>query len=305
MKRTGISVVATVWTVLVLGGPAWSYTERPVTDGGAIAGVVKLNGEKPAPKAYNLITFPNPVYCGQISTGSGWRLLDEFRVGEEGGLKNVVVMLEGVTEGKPFDDRPAPTIEARDCRFAPPVVVVREEEEIEVVNMDPIMHDVQAYETAPFGSEIMFHRPLRLNPFHQWGTGNDHDHRPGEPLVNPVSFSKGRRLFYLECGFHEYMQIWGISVSNPYYTITDEQGRFTIADIPEGVYRIVAWHPGMRGILATQVAVLADDTLDVRFEFEAPSTYRSAHTSMVENPHYNMNAMGPLEIRPTHEQQTP
>lgn len=305
MKPRGLSAVLSLCVLAMSAVPAWSYTERPVTNGGAIVGEVVLNGEKPTPKAFNLITFPEPVYCGRISTGSGWRLLDEFQVDQDGGLKNVVVMLEGVTEGKPFETRPAPVIEARDCQFTPPVVVVREEEQLEVVNMDPIMHDVQVYETAPFGSAVMFHRPLRLNPYHKWGSDADHDHLPGDPLVQPVSFSHGRRIFFLECGFHGYMQTWGISVTNPYYAVTDGQGRFTIPDIPEGVYRLVAWHPGLRGILSTQVVVLAGDTLDVTFEFEAPSTYRSAHTTMVDNPHYGINAMGPMEIDPTHERQSP
>jgi hypothetical protein len=63
---------------IVLGSvPAWSYEEISVTEGGVITGKVSIVGGKPTPKAFNLVTFPDPVYCGRISTGTGWRLLEE------------------------------------------------------------------------------------------------------------------------------------------------------------------------------------------------------------------------------------
>ena len=45
------------------------------------------------PKASISVTFPDPVYCGRISTGTGWRILKEFDVAEDGGLKDTVVWL--------------------------------------------------------------------------------------------------------------------------------------------------------------------------------------------------------------------
>lgn len=297
-----------IFSTLLVVPPAWSYTQAPVTDGGNITGKVLLKGEKPPPKAFNLVTYPEPEFCGRISTGTVWRLLDEFQVSSEGGLQNVVMILEGVRQGKPFAPT-SPAIEVRDCTFSLTVMVVQDNNSIKVVNMDPVIHDVQVYETAPFGSEVVFHRPLRMNPYHSQDDAEAHDHLPGEPLIDTIQFSKGRRIFYLECGFHEFMQAWGIAVNNPYYAITDEQGTFTITDIPEGVYTLVAWHPGMGGILDMKVVVLSDDTLKVRFEFDAPKDTRSAHTTMVENPHFGPEPLGifgeEVNILPTHEVQTP
>ena len=104
---------------------SWAYDEIPVTDGGSISGRVTMIGAKPTPKGYNLITFPDPVYCGRISTGTGWRILDEFSMGPGNGLKDVVVVLTDATKGKPFKFEPL-TIEARDCRFLPFVTVVKD-----------------------------------------------------------------------------------------------------------------------------------------------------------------------------------
>ncbi|HTK87786.1 MAG TPA: carboxypeptidase regulatory-like domain-containing protein, partial [Nitrospiraceae bacterium] len=104
--------IAVVGLAIICGAsPAWSYEEITVTDGGAIAGKVTLSGGKPTPKAFNLVTFPDPVYCGRISTGTGWRLLEEFNTSTDGGLKDVVVWLAEVPKGKPFSFTP-PRIEA-------------------------------------------------------------------------------------------------------------------------------------------------------------------------------------------------
>ena len=297
-----------VLIIVLLASPGWAYTEQPVANGGHVSGKVMVKGPTPPPKAFNLITYPEPVFCGRISTGTAWRLLDQFHVAPDGGLQDVVVMLEGVHQGKPFPST-SPTIEAKDCTLAPPVMAVRNHQEVRIVNMDPILHDIQIYEVAPFGSEVMVHRPLRMNPHHPQTDAGAHDHLPGDPLVDTIALTKGRRTFYLECGFHEFMQTWGVTVTNPYYAVTDAQGRFTISDIPEGVYTLIAWHPGMGGILDMKTVVLAGDTLQVRFEFENAMDRRMAHTTMVENPHFGIGTLDTfgerILIQPTHQIQTP
>ncbi len=58
-----------------LSASAWAYEEIPVTDGGTVFGTITLAGEVPKPKGYNLVTLPDPYYCGRISDGQGWRIL--------------------------------------------------------------------------------------------------------------------------------------------------------------------------------------------------------------------------------------
>lgn len=305
--KTISSILCLSW-VLLSTGLVFGYTETSVTTGGHITGTVLLKGQKPQPKAFNLITYPESVFCGRISTGTIWRLLDQFQVDANGGLQNALVMLEGIETGKPFPQMSS-TIEAKDCILTPPVMAVRPNQDIEVINMDPIIHDIQVYEMAPFGSEVIFHRPLRMNPHHVKRAAGTHDHSPGEPLIDSMQFTKGRRIFYLECGFHEFMQTWGVAVTNPYYATTDEHGQFTLTDIPEGVYTLIAWHPGMGGILDMQAVVVSRNTLKVRFEFGTPKDRRMAHTTMVDNPHFGSRTLSTfgtdVDIQATHEVQQP
>jgi len=104
-------------SVFLLCSPTgWAYTETLVTDGGAVTGQVKMEGTEPASLAYNLALFPDPAFCGRISTGTGWRLYDQFQVSPEGALQNAIVILEGIDQGKPFDLQPATALD-HSCRI--------------------------------------------------------------------------------------------------------------------------------------------------------------------------------------------
>jgi hypothetical protein len=292
-----------IWALLIV--PVWAYEEMPVSHGGTISGKVIMTGGKPTRKGFNLVTFPDPVYCGRISTGTGWRLLEEFAIAPDGGLKDVVIQLINVERGKPFKFV-APTIEARDCRFLPFVTVVRDEAEVVVVNMDPVMHDIQAYETSHLGPRVLFNSPLPMNPHHKRIVGADsHEHLAGEPMKHTIHMTKGRKVFVMQCGFHAYMESWGLAIDNPYYAVTGKDGSFTLTDVPPGTYTLMAWHPQAGKRLEQEVTVKADGTVTAIFEFKAPTGRRSAQ-EMVENPHFGLDALGKtLAIVPTLEMQTP
>lgn len=297
----------TISFVLFLSSPTQAYKETTVSNGGSISGTVLLAGKEPPPLAFSLITNNDTEFCGRISTGTGWRLLDEFQVSPSGGLQNAVVFLEGITQGKAFPEIEPAQVMVEDCVFSPWVLAVRDPQPIHIVNMDPIIHDVLIYETAPFGTKVMLHRPLRLNPFHPKNLLTDHHHKPGEAMIDTIHLTQGRRIFFLECGFHPYMQTWGLAVHNPYYAITDKQGSFTLPDVPEGVYKLVAWHPGMAGFLDMKVVVLANETLNTRIEFPEPRDKRMAHTTMSPTYRFGTRALEregrKIDIQVTHEDQ--
>lgn len=284
---------------------AEAYDEIQVTDGGTIAGKVTMLGAKPTPKGFNLITFPDPVYCGRISTGTGWRVLHEFTLAQDGGLQDAVVLLTDVTKGKPFKFEP-PTIEARDCRFLPFVNVVKDREEVNVVNMDPVFHDIQAYETSQLGPRVLFNTPLPMNPNHKRDVGPDtHEHLAGQPMKEVIRMTKDRRIFVMQCGFHAYMESWGLAVDNPYFAITQADGTFSLPDVPPGDYTLMAWHPGVGMMTEKKVTVPAKKMVKADFVFESPKGRRSAH-EIEENPHFGLGSLGKaIDIKPTLELQVP
>ena len=291
---------------LLLGSAtALAYEEIQVADGGTVTGKVTITAGKPIPKGFNLVTFPDPVYCGRISTGTGWRILKEFEVAADGALKDTVVWLADATKGKPFKFE-TPTIEARDCRFLPFVTIVRDQADVVIMNMDPVMHDIQAYETSQLGPRVLFNTPLPMNPHHKRNVGADtHEHLAGQPITEQIHMTKGRKFFVMQCGFHAYMESWGLAVDHPYYQLTAHDGRFSLTDVPPGDYTIMAWHPGVGIVLDKKVTVPAKGTAQVDYVFDSPRGRRSAH-EIEENPHFGPDSLGrALDIRPTLELQKP
>ena len=298
-----LAIAVVVWLCPVVS-PVGAYDILDVQHGGTVDGNVTLTGAIPEPKGFNLITFPDPAYCGRISNGKGWRLLRDFVVSSDGGLKNAIVTLEGVEAGKPFD-LSVPLIEARDCIFQPWVTIVRNGHAVEVVNMDPVMHDIQGYETSPeAGARVLFNTPLILNHQHQRGNIHAiHNHAPGKSMVGPIYLNKGRRTFYMQCGFHAYMESWAMAVNNPYYAVTDDKGAFKIENVPPGTYQMVVWHPQSGPGVTRTITIAPDRTTTEQVALPAPKGNRTAYKVM-ENPRFGLESLGhPIEIQPLVEHQ--
>lgn len=249
----GLWLAGSVSAILTLGlqADARAYESGTVTDGGVLRGKITFAGTVPEPKEFELRRHPDREYCGALSDGNGHRLLKEVNIGPEGGLRDVVVVVEGVEKGKPFTFTDA-EVEASLCQFLPFVTVVSDKRRITVFNRDPVAHDIQGYAYDQAGVDIVLHRPaLQVS-----GT------------TDVVQLVKGRKVFTMQCGMHPYMQNWGYAIDNPYYAVTDLNGSFAIGELPAGTYRIKAWHP----ILGTQerkITVKPNETVSLDLLFEA------------------------------------
>ena len=306
MKKKWTVEIVLMCLLLVTSSTALAYEVVEVTGGATIVGTVTLNGIPPSPKAYNLVTFPDPGYCGRISDGQGWRLLKDFVVNDHSQLQGVVIVVEGVNAGKPFS-LSIPKVEARDCQFLPFTTVVRDGHGIEVVNMDPVMHDIQAYETSlSQGTRVLFNSPLPFNHRHQRKNIHaTHEHLPGQSLVHQFHLSKGRKTFVMQCGFHAYMESWAIAVDNPYFTFTNTMGEFVISSLPPGSYRIRVWHPSVKHEQVHAFTVEPNQTVQMDFSLDSPVGRWTSHT-MQSPPRFTAAALGyPVLIEPLVEHQRP
>lgn len=239
-------------TLVAVAAPieAGAYDAVAVTEGATLQGRVSFKGNVPEPKEFELRRYPDRVFCGALSNGDGYRLFKDVNVGTDGGLKDVVVVIEGVTTGKPFDFTEA-QVEANICQFLPFVTVVSDKRQLTVTNRDPVSHDIQGYAYDQAGVDIVLHRPSLK------ATGT----------TETVHLVKGRKIFTMQCGMHPYMQSWGYAIDNPYYAVTNLDGAFSIGDLPPGTYNVKVWHPVL-GFQERSVTVepKAVATLDVLFE---------------------------------------
>jgi hypothetical protein len=224
----GRRLLASAVVLAAMVGTASAYEEMTVTNGGTVRGTVRFTGTLPQPKVFELWRAPNRFFCAGHSDGSGYRLLREVWVEPSGALKNVVVTVEDVEKGKPFELKET-RLEADICLFFPFVSVVRDRHPLTIFNLDPVSHDLQVYERDREHVLIMFHRPS-LSKTGTTGT---------------IQFTGGRREMTMQCGMHPFMQAHGLAVKNPYYAVTEVDGVYEITNLPPGTYRIRAWHPAL------------------------------------------------------------
>jgi len=248
----GLCLGAVVHVSMGVGvlSPAGAYDTVVVTNGAVLRGTVTFQGTVPQSKEFELRRYPDRMFCGALSDGDGHRFLKEVNVGQDGGLKDVVVVVEGVRSGKPFTFTNA-QIEANVCQFLPFVTVVSDKRQLTVTNRDPVSHDIQGYAYDRAGVDIVLHRPSLK------ATGT----------TDIVHLVKGRKVFTMQCGMHPYMQNWGYAIDNPYYAVTEQDGSFSIDDLPPGAYHVKAWHP-ILGLQERELMVEPNGTvtLDVRFD---------------------------------------
>lgn len=242
--------------------PALAYQEMGVESGGVIKGKAFLTGEIPPPRIYHEVLFPNMELCAEVDTDDNMnRILNDFLVYQDGGLKDVVVSIEHVDAGKVFQKEPV-RILSKDCKFTPTVNIVRQGETIHINNVDPVMHNSQVYESKR--GKIISNLPI-----------------PAEEISSSkIKFSGQQKIFQLICGMHEFMQAWGYRVQNPYYSVTSENGAYQINDLPPGDYVINAWHFLMK-VRSQRIHVEENSVIDLDFNFDGNEVVRPHYETIL------------------------
>ncbi|MBI1823318.1 MAG: hypothetical protein HY200_02205 [Nitrospirae bacterium] len=225
------------------------YRESEVKESGTINGKVFLKGALPDPRVFHLVLYPFEFFCKKVSDGNDNRLLSEFNVSKDGGLQDVVITVKGVKEGKVFPT-PEGIIHSTDCVFHPFVSVVKNHQTIKVINDDPVVHNIQVYQSER--GKIIFNSPLPIK-----------SEESGQ-----LNFEPGLHISQWICGMHEFMQNWAYVVENPYYAISKSDGSFQIDKIPSGSYSVTAWHTHMK-IAEQKVTVVSGKVSPINFEFKS------------------------------------
>ena len=249
-----LSLVVTLSFVSV-SIPGWAYQEIEVKNGGTIQGKATLVGKMPFPRIYHLILFPNIDMCAEIDTDDEMnRVLNDFKVSPDGGLKDVVVTIQQVDAGKPFNKDPI-NIVAENCKFLPDVSIIRQGETFKVDNLDAVMHNSQVYQKER--GKILLNIPI-----------------PAEEVTEgKITFKKKYKIMQMICGMHEFMQTWGYRVQNPYYSQTKIDGNFKIDNVPPGEYKLTAWHYLMKK-QTQKIKIASGETIDLSFVFDADKVVR-------------------------------
>jgi hypothetical protein len=222
---------------MAICGPALAYEESgAVANGATVSGLVTFHGAVPTRQ---VIPNKDVEVCGQAREDA---LLD---VGPGQGVANTLVYLADVPKGKPW---PAPgkppELDNLHCRFRPDIQVIRNGE-IAVVNKDPVLHNTHGY----YGRRTAFNTAL-----------------PNQDQSVTVELLKTGTV-RVDCDAHGWMEGWIFVRDNPYYAITGADGKFRIADVPPGTYKLVVLQP-YSALVEQDVTIAAGESRDMTFELK-------------------------------------
>lgn len=174
------------------------------------SGAVETAGEPVAPRAVARLASGAPAKVDVTGV---------LRVA--GRPRRDVAMWLGTTGAPPDPSRATALLDQRNMQFTPRVLAVPVGTTVRMPNNDRLLHNVFSFRDGKIFD-------LGLYPV---GTSR------------AVTFDKPglSRIF---CNIHPNMAAYVVTVDSPHVTVSDAEGRFTLADVAEGPYTYHTWRAG-------------------------------------------------------------
>ena len=206
-----------------------------------IHGIVKFTGTAPTQERIKMDADPQCLMQHKEPVQK-----PEIVVGGNGGLQHVFVYVKGGLEGKSF---PAPTqpvvFDQHGCMYNPRILGIQVGQPLEIRNSDATLHNVNCKPTKSKAFNIA---------------------QPTQGMKSTKQFTAPEIMVKCACNVHPWMAAYIGVVEHPYFSTTDEQGSFTLANLPAGQYTIEAWHEKL-GTKTEAVTVGDGETKELSFEF--------------------------------------
>jgi plastocyanin len=187
---------------------------------GDLTGSFKLKGTAPA--MAKIVPDKDVAVCGKEKLA-----VEKLAVGKDGGIANVAVYLLPAP-GKKVAVHPDYEKAAKDkvhmdnkgCRFLPHMVAVRAGQALVLGNKDPVGHNMKAefFNNTPFNDLI-----------------------PASGKIEKTFAAGESAPVKVECSIHPWLNGWVVLREDPYIAITDENGQFTIKNLPVGEHTFIVW----------------------------------------------------------------
>lgn len=219
----------------------FAYEVIEVKDGGTISGKVTLLGDVPE-------RAPIDINRDKEVCATHPKLSENLIVSESKGIKNVIVSIIGIEKGKKIEiPSENPVLDQKDCEFKPHVICITAGTTIDVLNSDPIIHNVHTYPEE--NTAINMAQPPSLKKILLTTEFGEED---------PVKIA---------CDYHGWMSAWLGIFEHPYFAVTGDDGVFTLTDVPPGSYEVKAWQEEL-GELVKLASVKAGEKTALDFEFK-------------------------------------
>jgi hypothetical protein len=208
---------------------------------GIINGTVSYTGTPAKPEPINMSKqlecaklYPKPLMTEKVVTGPG------------NALQNVVVYISaGASDASPVPANPA-IFDQQNCRYTTHVLAVRVGQDVSISNSDPWSHNI--------------HPIPRIN--REWN-------KLQPPTTPPFSYSYDKEEFIpVKCNIHAWMLAYFVVLKTSHFSVTGQDGRFALPNLPPGKYTITAWHETF-GTQNQEITVMDGQSLTVDFVFQA------------------------------------
>jgi uncharacterized membrane protein/plastocyanin len=180
-----------------------------------VKGVVNFEGQAPIGKKLNLpsgCAHPGEkdVYSNEVIVNNGK-------------LQNVLVTVKRSEISGDYKDIPSEEVvlDQRGCMYTPRVAVARVGQKVTFVNSDPVFHNVRSV------------------------TSQNEKFNMAMPKKNQREtkvFEKPEMFLQTKCSVHPWMGAYVAVMDHPFYSITNQNGEFTLPKLPAGTYDLEAWH---------------------------------------------------------------
>jgi hypothetical protein len=205
---------------------------------GSVRGTVLFVGTPPVMKV---------IQNEPCHSGAGSIIEETVVVGENGGLANVLVYIEGAPAVDGSTAEPG-LLDQIDCRYVPHVLGVQVNQPLRIRSSDPTLHNV--------------HYNPKVNPPVNFGMN-----RAGQEKT--VSF-KAPEFIPVRCDVHPWMNAHIGVFDNPFFAVTAGDGNFEIKNLPDGQYTLATWHERY-GRLEREIEIIDGEAVEAGFEYKAPS----------------------------------
>ena len=220
---------------------------------GTITGTVMYDGDAPARPA---LTATKDQHCIDAVTGTKSEALV---VSKGKGIKNVVLYAR-VRGAKVTIPEKNPVMDQKGCAYYPHVLAVVAGSTVDLTSSDPIAHNVHSHATKNEAINYQIPQPGKIIPhkiekaeeikftcdIHAWMTG----------YIVAVPSN-----FFTVTGYKDADDAW---ISSDAYEESADAGSYSIADVPAGRVRVVAWHEEL-GSANKTVEVPASGDIAVNF----------------------------------------
>ena len=240
MRRTGNRLWLAAGMIAVSFWPGVAFAASTVT------GIVTFDGKAPALKP--LAMDADPACAKKHSAPVANEMLV---LGNGSTMGNILVWVsKGLPSGKTYPAPQTPVVlDQNGCQYKPHVMGIMVGQPYKILNSDGVLHNIHTL-------------PQVNTPFNRA--------MPATVKEVTTTFTKAEAIFHIKCDVHPWMSAYMGVFSNPFFSVTGADGKFTISGLDPGTYEITAWHEKL-GPQTASVTVGANDTKTQNFKFAVPA----------------------------------